>query len=149
MSSPKFKTPLRVTLNRSRVLAALLVGMHLAAAATLLLLPDPMTIAGGLLIGVSLLRTIRTHVFHAGPHALKGLVWQPSGRIIAKDCRGIEQEVTVANDIFVHPATIVLNLVFKDRTKRTLVLLPDSVSPAVLRELRKRLRIMTRGALVN
>lgn len=145
MSSSGFKTPLRVTFRRSRVLAALLAGAHLAAAATLLLLPNPLAVVGGLLVGFSLWRTLRTHVFQAGPRALKGLVWQTSGRIIANDSRGIEHEVAVANDTFVHPVTIVLNLVFKDRTKRTLVLLPDSARPAVLRELRKRLRMAARG----
>ncbi|MGI8739598.1 MAG: hypothetical protein ACR2KU_08150 [Gammaproteobacteria bacterium] len=38
-----------------------------------------------------------------------------------------------------------LNLVSGDRTKFTLVLLPDNVEAAVLRELRKPLRLLGRG----
>jgi|GEM_PF-2526979 len=145
MSSPGFRAPLRLTLERSRVLGGLLVLVHLGAATTLVLLPLPLALAGDVMIALSLYRMLRTHIVHTGPRAVKALVWQPSGRIIATDGLGIEHEVTVANDTFVHPLTVVLNLVSDDRTKFTLVLLADSVEATVLRELRKRLRLLARG----
>ncbi|MBA2410183.1 MAG: hypothetical protein H0V62_10570 [Gammaproteobacteria bacterium] len=111
----------------------------------LVLLPLPLALAGDAMLALSLYRTLCTHIVHTGPRAVKVLVWQPSGRIIASDGLGIEHEATVANDTFVHPLAIVLNLVCDDRTKFTLVLLADSVETAVLRELRKRLRLLARG----
>jgi len=119
--------------------------MHVAAASALFLLPLPLALAVDVMIALSLYRMLRTHIVRTGSRAVKALVWQPSGRIIATDGLGIEHEATVANDTFVHPLTVVLNLVSGDRTKFTLVLLPDSVEAAVLRELRKRLRLLGRG----
>jgi hypothetical protein len=147
MSSPKFKAPLRITPEHSRLLTALLVGMHLAALMMLLFLPlaRPLLAASGLLIAFSLYSTLCSHVFGPGKRAVKSLVWQPSGRMFIEDGQGEVQRVIAADDSLVHPLAIVLNLTLDDRSKRALVLLPDSAPAGVLRDLRKRLRITVRN----
>ncbi len=133
---------MRITPEHSWLLTALLVGMHLAALMMLLFLPlaHPLLGASGLLIAFSLYWTLCSHDFRPDKRAVKTLVWQPSGRMFIEDGQGDVHQVIVADDSLVHPLVIVLNLTLDDRSKRALVLLPDSAPAGVLRDLRKRLR---------
>lgn len=151
MSSTRFETPLRVTPKTSWLLAALLTGGHLSALATLpyMALPGWIMIVIALIVGISLYRSIYTHVLLKGSRAVRALVWEASGEILVLDGKGRQYQAALAPGSFAHPWAVIINLKPKGRLKRALVLMPDSVAVDILRQLRMRLRLASRVGWVT
>lgn len=143
MSSKKFAAPLRLKPERSRILAALLGAAHLTALMILptLSMPLSFSIAAGVAVLICAYRSVGTHVLLRGERAVRELIWQPSGEIFVRDGAGHEHLGSLMQDSVAHPLAIILNLRLQGSAARTLVLLPDSASADVLRQLRARLRM--------
>ncbi len=141
MSWNKFVTTLEIKPSPSRILAVLLVGIHLSALLVLPWLSLPLwilaVIAG--LIGLSLLHSSRIHIFHKGMRAVVKLVWYPSGRITVNNDYGDEIEATLDKNQFVQPWLIILNLRLSEGGRRTLILFSDALKADKLHQLRVRL----------
>lgn len=150
MLSTRFEAPLRVRPERSRLLALILSSVHLSALAVLpfLSLPHGLAIMMGIGVLLSLYRSVYTHVLLSGSHAIRELVWEPSGEVVVWDGDGHESEAVLRESV-AHPWIIVLNLRLSTRSRRTLVLLPDSAPAEVLRQLRTRLRLGTAAERID
>lgn len=146
MSSIEFEAPLRVRPEASWLLAVILTGAHVLALATLsvLVLPQALKLAMGVVVLSSLCRAIYTRVLLRGPRAIRAIVWGVCGDMVVRDGADREYQAQAAFDSFAHPWAIVLNLRLNDSSRRTLVLLPDSVPKDVFRQLRVRLRQATK-----
>lgn len=89
----------------------------------------------------SLWRSLERHAWLCDRNALQELVWEPSGSWQVRCVNGRRYSAWLRGDCLVHPWLIVLNFRLDDSSRRSLMLLPDSLSPEIARRLRVRLRL--------
>jgi hypothetical protein len=147
MSSPGFAASLRVTPRPSAILALSLGAAHLLALTSVFAvsLPLALKLALGAAVLASLCHAVYVHVLLQGRRSIRELIWTSSGALLVKDAHGRDWDAHVCANSFVHPRLLVLRLSLDKGSPRAMVLLPDSVTADVLRQLRVRLRL-TSGA---
>lgn len=127
----------------SLMLASILSVAHLTTLLVLVLLPLPwwilLPLAGTVLL--SLGHVLQRHVLMKGRKAVKKLIWDAHGTL--KLLNGEEKELNAALccDTFISRLLIVLNLRTSQLGNHSLVLLPDSLTQDLMRQLRARVRL--------
>jgi hypothetical protein len=143
MSPGRAPAPLRLMLRPSRRLGAALGCMHaVAAAVAVASLPHPALGAGiAVVMGAHAVWAFRRHVLLRDRHAVVSLVLRSDGTCAVFMRSGATLTCRVDADSYVAPALIVLLLrAERRRLSLPVILLPDSAAPALLRQLRARLR---------
>ena len=140
--------PLRLKLQPSRSLAALLVLLHLAALAGLVPLDFPpwLKLLAGAAVSASAVASIRRHASLTAPGSVRELVLLADGSIEGER-RGRSFTAAVSRQSTVFPWLVVL-LLEAPAWFRPLpvVILPDSLPPDEMRALRSWLRWKASGA---
>ena len=127
----------------SLMLASIVSVAHLTTLLVLVLLPLPwwilLPLAGTVLL--SLGHVLQRHVLMKGRKAVKKLIWDAHGTL--KLLNGEEKELNAALccDTFISRLLIVLNLRTSQLGNHSLVLLPDSLTQDLMRQLRARVRL--------
>ncbi len=143
MSSNYSATCIEFKTRASRQLTWLLAGFH-ALAAVVILLSVPYRPAAAALLLLTFLswyRANRVHIQRRGNQALRRIVWKPDGRWQVDDIAGITHDAELLPSSYLHRRLVILNFLLAGGQRRNLVLLPDSLEPSTLRQLRARLRI--------
>ena len=142
MSSIKSLVPLRITPRRSPWLAALLLFMHIGALIIIILLPLPAwakALLGAMLV-TSLWFTLNTHVLRRSQTAIVEALWDGDGQWTIRTADGQEREGRLLPGGYVSTGLIILRFALESNWRRcSLVLLPDALDAATLRQLRVRL----------
>lgn len=127
----------------SRRLAWFLFAIHGAATATVVAVPLDWYWRAGLLVAVlvSLGHGIGSHLFRRLPWAVSEARWEPDGAWNLVLASGRQVEARLSPSTFVATSLVVLNFRRGRWHACSLVLLPDSLDPDLLRRLRVRLRL--------
>ena len=144
MSSKEFAGALELRPRPSRWLERILLGFHGLTAAVLIAgVPNRWLLGGALaLLILSAYWNRRVYVLRRGARAVRRALWQPDGRWVLEDNSGVTSEAKLLPSSYLHPRLVILNFaLLRDRTRRDLVLLPDSLDFHTLRQLRARLRV--------
>lgn len=138
----------RVVLKRSRCLAAVLIAVHGAAAATLvpLAIPGWAQAALALLIAASLWRALRRHAWLTSRASVTSIeLREPGWAMVETGPRGRE-EARILGTTYISALLCVVNLRVAGRAfARHAVLVPDNVDADSFRRLRVALRWGYRG----
>ena len=148
MSSNGSGPPLQIELRASPLLTVyllLLLAMSLSAIA---LAEADMLFR--LLLAVAVfavvIRALCFQAWRVADDALVQLVWTADGQWTARTRHGDSENLQLAADSYWHARMLVLNFTAGGRRK-SIVLLPDMLRPAVFRQLRVRLRLEGAGAV--
>ena len=93
-----------------------------------------------LLILASLVYSLRVHVWRNVPSAIREAHWSAEGKWILTLGSGKRIKARLLPSSYVHSGLVLLNFRIGHWYSRSLVLLPDSVDPGLLRQVRVRLR---------
>lgn len=117
--------------------------MHLGALLISFFLEVPLwvKVLVTLLILLSMLHSLRKHAFRAMPDVVSNLVWEEGDDWVITLKNGTEHTAQMTTDGFISPWMTVLNFIDEAKRKRSVVLLPDSVTQDSFRQLRVRLRV--------
>ena len=141
MNTPQ---PIEIRPRSSRLLSGLLLGFHLLCVIVVLasVTYKPAAAALILLTLLSWYRAHRQHIQYRGRAAVRRLVWQSDGSWLLDDGQAKQRPAGLLPSTYLHPRLVILNFRLLDsRQRRNVVLLPDSLDPECLRQLRVRLRI--------
>jgi toxin CptA len=134
---------LRIEAGPSLQLATYLVTVHAAALLVGLVLPVGLALrlllAG--VVAVSLVRSLRMHVWRSSARAVVGLDVPQDQPWTLRLRNGSQVTAHLLGSSLVHPRLLVLNFCTGRLARRSLVLAADAADPAVLRQLRVRLRL--------
>ena len=142
MSSIKSLAPFRITPRRSLWLAALLLFMHIGASIIIILLPLPVWAKAlpGAVLAINLWFTLSTHILRHSKTAIVEALWDGDGQWTISTADGQEREGRLLPGSYVSTGLIILRFALESNWRRcALVLLPDSLDAATLRQLRVRL----------
>ena len=136
---------LRIEPGNSLRLSLFLCSTHLGALSVIPLVPmAPAPQLGiSLLIAISLVHALRTHVLRANGYAIKSAEWDGENEWILFMADGKTAPARLKSSSYVQPWLVILNFSLGRFSTRTLILLPDAVDPELLRRLRLRLRLIS------
>ncbi|MHB8353392.1 MAG: protein YgfX [Burkholderiales bacterium] len=143
MTPVVFSGMIRLPLRSSRTLSWLLVASHLAAAASLLLLPWPRLLSWPilLLVGVLLVRGLRREAWRCSAHSVVRLDLAGGRRLCVFRKDGRRQLGTVLPDSFVAPDLVLLRWrPERGGRSRCCMIAADAAEPSAHRMLRVLLR---------
>lgn len=142
MRSHRHSPPLLIHPRGSRRLAGFVVLTHGSAAAVLPSLSSGW-LAGLLLIlvGLSFVAILLTHLLRRAPWSIRSAVWNPDGTWVIQLVSGVEQEVRLTPATFISPSLVVLRFQAGRLRRRALPLFADALDGDQHRRLRQRLRI--------
>lgn len=166
MSSPKYASPLAISIVPSRLLLAAALFMHIGAAGLIVFLELPLTIRLAFLL---LLITSALAVSYYAGWVFKGnrwlrnvgdywprferAVWDNDDRWLLTGDRQKTYDATLLPTTFVHPKLVIVNLLLPDMPwysrYRSMIFVPDNIDPQTFRRLRIRLRWYSPQALDN
>ncbi len=144
MSSKEFAAALDLRPRPSKWLDRILLGFHALAAVVIIAgVPNRWWLAAALvLVAASAYWSRRVHVLRRSRSAIRRALWQPDGRWLLEDNAGVTGEAKLLPSSYLHPRLVILNFsLLRNRERRDLVLLPDSLDFNTLRQLRARLRV--------
>lgn len=133
----------RVTLKRSRLLAAVLIVVHGAAAVALvpLAMPGWAKAALALFVAASLWRAIRRHAWLTSGASLTSIELREPGWAMVETRAGEREKARILGTTYVSPLLCVVNLRVAGRLfARHAVMVPDNVDADSFRRLRVVLR---------
>lgn len=146
MSSPRYASPLRLELRRSRWLALYLASVHAGALLLIPLLPLGAVLGTALagLIAASFLGNYIARVQMRRDKSIVALVWGRDGDWLLIERGGRTPVCSLRPDSYVHPRLCLLN--FAGERRGSVVLLPDSLDSESFRRLRVRLGLRNPAA---
>lgn len=127
----------------SRLLAGLLVCVHLAALLSLFAMGFPWwaSTSGGMVLAINLTRTLRRTVFYRGGRGVRGARWNPDGSWAVWDQEGRVREATLGSGSMATRQVSVLNFKHPGFRAHSLVLLRDALDEETMRRLVARFRL--------
>jgi len=136
---------LRLTPQKSIVLLSFILIAHTGAMGVILLLPLElwMQLFISLVVIISLIQALRTHILRANGSTIKSAEWDSEGEWRLFTVNGDELAAQLKASSYVQPWFIVLNFSINRFGRRNVILLPDSVDPELLRHLRVRLKLLS------
>ena len=143
MSSNTFSPSQFVRPEPSKLLATVLLLAHLLTWAVMFFLPVSVWVllVLSVLIVLSFIHVMRVHVLNRGQRAIRKLRRNSDGSWNIRDTHGVYWLAHLQEGTFAHPRLVILNLELSDGTKRSVVLLRDSVTKDTLRRLNVYLRV--------
>ena len=141
MSSTPFGEPLDLSIRPSRLIATLLVGMHLTAIVVCAQVPVPMTWRAALLLAI--LSAFFWNVFVYVQRTPRRLHWSPELGWSVVDRKGVSHEVKLLPEAYLSSWLIIAHFSDERGKRRTVMLANDSARPDGLRRLRVLLRYGT------
>ncbi len=141
---------LRLAPKKSTTLLIFILASHTGAAGVALLLPLEFWLQFPLLllVVVSLVQAVRTHLWRSNGSAIKAAEWESGGEWTLFAVNGHELAAQLKDSSYVQPWLVVLNFSTSRFGRRTLILLPDAVDSELLRRLRVRLRLLGNADIV-
>jgi len=135
---------LHITPKKSTLLILFIVVVHVCAASVLFFLPLEywMQLLALLAVMVSLIQALCTHVFRTNDAAIKSAEWGSKGEWVLLTANGNKVAAQLQVSSYVQPWIIILNFSMSRFRRRSLILLPDTVDPELLRCLRVRLKLL-------
>jgi hypothetical protein len=134
---------LRAQFGRSRMLAGLLLVMHLGGIALGAMFLDSWGLSAILTVALvtSLASGLSRHALRISPGAVTGLLLRPEGRCILETRDGARREGRILASSFVSVPLTIINVALEDGGRTvSAVVLPDSVPQDDLRRIRLWLR---------
>lgn len=143
MSLKPSDPPLRIEPRVSHYLALGLLLVHAAGIVALASLTLPMWIvlAATLAVCASLYYQLALHVLGRTPRSILHMVLESDGEWTVMSGSGSVYSARLLSSSLIHPLMMVLNFDVSKIGRRSVVLLPDSLSPQLYRQLLVRLRL--------
>lgn len=138
MSSTPFGEPLDLSIRPSRLIATLLIGMHLVALVVSAGVPLPVNYRAALLLAI--LSAFFWNVAVYVQRSPRRLLWSPEIGWTIVDRRGVSHAVTLLPEAYLGAWFVVAHFKDEKGTRRTVMLANDSVRSDGLRRLRIILR---------
>jgi hypothetical protein len=147
VSSHGFVSPIRLEPRASPLLALATIALHASAALLIAsLLQSPLRVAALLLVAASLLSSSRKHLLRSAGPRITVLLWSQHAHWTLQMAGGARVTGKLLPGSFVHPWLTVLCFATGPLTRRSVVLVADSLPKDTLRRLRVRLRCQAPGA---
>jgi toxin CptA len=134
---------LSITLRPSYLLALMLAAMHALALISVWLVPLPLTakIGAAVVLMLSLVLTLRRHVWRTGKQAIRAIRLSGECDVAVQGQDSEWQEVVLLPSSFVSDYLTVLNLRLEgEKLARHVVILPDAIDAEQFRQMRVWLR---------
>jgi len=135
----------RFALNPSYYFALLLLLLHVGAVLILLALQLPwlMTVLLGILCGMSLANTMQRYAMLANPQAIIGFWQDKAGEWFLQEKRGKIHSAQLLGNSFCSRYLVLLNFKLAEkRRKRPVIILADSLSHSMFRQLQVQLLLV-------
>jgi hypothetical protein len=141
VSSTPFGEPLDLSIRPSRLIATLLVGMHLTAIVVCAPLPLPVVYRGALLLAI--LSAFFWNVFVYVQRTPRRVHWSPELGWTIVDRKGVSHEVKLLPEAYLSSWLVITHFKDEKGKRRSVMLANDSARPEGLRRLRVLLRYGT------
>ena len=144
--SQKLENNLILNIKVSRLLAGLLLFVHLGGVLLLMVVPLawPIRLAWGMLLAWSLYRSLQSHAWRRGPSAIAALEMDGAGEVSVRFAGREDWHVCQIRSRFVHPWLTLLSLRLEHRRwPVNLAIAADAVEPEPFRRWRVALRFRT------
>ena len=141
VSSTPFGEPLDLSIRPSRLIATLLVGMHLTAIVVCAPLPLPIAYRAALLLAI--LSAFFWNVFVYMQRTPRRLHWSPELGWSIVDRRSVSHEVKLLPEAYLSTWLVIAHFRDEKGRRRSVMLANDSARPDGLRRLRVLLRYGT------
>ena len=138
VSSTPFGEPLDLSIRPSRLIATLLVGMHLTAIVVCAPLPLPVVYRAALLLAI--LSAFFWNVFVYVQRTPRRLHWSPELGWTVVDRKGVSHEVKLLPEAYLSSWLVIAHFKDEKGKRRSVMLANDSARPDGLRRLRVLLR---------
>lgn len=138
VSSTPFGEPLDLSIRPSRLIATLLVGMHLTAIVVCAPLPLPVVYRGALLLAI--LSAFFWNVFVYVQRTPRRVHWSPELGWTIVDRKGVSHEVKLLPEAYLSSWLVITHFKDEKGKRRSVMLANDSARPEGLRRLRVLLR---------